>query len=743
MFAAEIQLDTIPCFATSETKRIQDLCRINFIFGGNGSGKTSIGRKIAHHFKPQVLESNGAKKTLLYNKDYRETVIATSELEGQFALGEEAAGAEQEMRRLNVEKEGVTRDIENISESLGNNDSGTGKYGERQTLTRSKEAIVWNMQSHLPEAVKSRVMKGMNAKARMLQKVEGVITDGIPAPTAQEISSRMSDLTRSMNGDVVKQSRLSLPDLKKIDGASLESLLSEEYVPRASGQVGKLVEKLQNSDWLKSGLKYVNNDDDLLICPFCTEPLKSATLEEIEGIFNEEYENRLEEIQSQIEQIEINITTLSTWWASTSYSNLPASASAKLRDVEVDKQSITDDLQTIRRQLQDKLTNMSISMSPDCTLDLDTIGKSVAAFNDAVDSNNKLFSDRSALPGKAQREFLHFVNSETTEQRATVDENIGRLNSTITDMESRLAQKNARIVEINSRLTELATQGRTSALTLAFINRVVDTMCSGSFKLEPAGSSGRYRIVRADGSQAGESLSEGEAQLIAFLYFISEIENIDRPNGLSGVENCVAIIDDPMSSLDSEMLFAVSTLIKQVIERIESNDSRVDQLFCLSHNAVFYNELSYRRTKSSSGGGRIAHYLIRKSSFGNNRLLRSEDGVIKSTYDSLWADIAAAKNGNLHNVASVGNTMRRILESYFQLTNGLDLESLVFKCDADELVALNSLRSWLHSGSHNVLDDLFVAVTDDSVDVYLAVFEKVFVAAGHQGHYEMMMARCA
>lgn len=73
----------------------------------------------------------------------------------------------------------------------------------------------------------------------------------------------------------------------------------------------------------------------------------------------------------------------------------------------------------------------------------------------------------------------------------------------------------------------------------------------------------------------------------------------------------------------------------------------------------------------------------------------------------------------------------------------------LFADDADNVIAqgaggdyyrrIGSLVSWIHDGSHHVDDGVFAPVTDEVVEKYLAVFQRIFEVLGHTAHYEMMM----
>ena len=88
------------------------------------------------------------------------------------------------------------------------------------------------------------------------------------------------------------------------------------------------------------------------------------------------------------------------------------------------------------------------------------------------------------------------------------------------------------------------------------------------------------------------SLSEGEKTALAFSYFISKlrVEKIEGNN--TEFENCIIVIDDPISSLDDNRLFQTANLIDSFLFYNKINKAfQPKQLFIFSHNLVFIKYL--------------------------------------------------------------------------------------------------------------------------------------------------------
>ncbi len=62
-------------------------------------------------------------------------------------------------------------------------------------------------------------------------------------------------------------------------------------------------------------------------------------------------------------------------------------------------------------------------------------------------------------------------------------------------------------------------------------------------------------------------------------------EGIDEPR--------VVIIDDPISSLDSNVMFIVTTLVKDLVKDCRDGKRGIKQVFVLTHNVYFHKEATF------------------------------------------------------------------------------------------------------------------------------------------------------
>lgn len=116
-------------------------------------------------------------------------------------------------------------------------------------------------------------------------------------------------------------------------------------------------------------------------------------------------------------------------------------------------------------------------------------------------------------------------------------------------------------------------------------------------------------------------------------------------------------------------------------------------------------------------------------------LERHPTNPIKTSYELLWSEVRNQNRSKL----TIQNTLRRILENYFKILGGIDLNDLCSMFTGREMMLCKSLCSWVHDGSHYAHDDFYVAIDDAMVDAYINVFRSIFEKTGHSAHYKMMM----
>lgn len=185
------------------------------------------------------------------------------------------------------------------------------------------------------------------------------------------------------------------------------------------------------------------------------------------------------------------------------------------------------------------------------------------------------------------------------------------------------------------------------------------------------------RFILKRGEKIAENLSEGEKTAISFAYFLVKLESLHRDKKL---KDAIIFIDDPISSLDSNHIAQVYSLINSFFFRKGEDPSNLEasincfkQLFISTHNFDFFSFLKdshqlNKKNKSNIQSG-CEFYLIQRLSNNNSKIVPLPKSLKnKSEYIYLFKMIYEFyKNGcdlSDENLILLPNSLRRFLEIY-------------------------------------------------------------------------------
>ncbi|MHC5363201.1 AAA family ATPase [Myroides sp. LJL110] len=270
--------------------------------------------------------------------------------------------------------------------------------------------------------------------------------------------------------------------------------------------------------------------------------------------------------------------------------------------------------------------------------------------------------------------------------------------------------------------------------TIDEINRLLSYYGFLNFTIEKSSEKGFYQIQREDGSLALHTLSEGEVTFITFLYYLQLAKGSTNKENITN--DRIVVIDDPISSLDSNILFIVSTLVKNIIDVIKADKGCARQLILLTYNVYFYKEVSFIDSRQRES--KEAHYWIsRKNGVFSEVQYFGIKNLIQSSHSLLWEEF---KNDTITSTLIIKKIMRSIIENYFKLLGKYGNDKLISKFEKNEEREIcKSLISWINDGSHSIRDDLFIEIPSLTIDTYRKVFKDIFEKSKHIAHYNMMM----
>lgn len=726
----EIQIN--PPLATYQNEaKLNDLCPINYIFGANGTGKTTISRVIDGMYEHCQVKWKGTPlEVMVYNRDFVDRNFnQNGPLQGVFTLGENQVEAEREIARLQPEIEKVTGQIESLQFQLEGSEE---QYGKRQEMADLEPALTekcWKQvelhKEYFKEAFSSAKVLGSKErfKEKVLSEQASNTAELLPLDELKEKAKTV------FSSNVHRVNPLENITADNLIAVEENELLQKVIVGNQDVAIADIINRLGNSDWVKQGLRYHRQDPKT--CPFCQQPTDKHFAESLEAFFSEAYDRDIQALQQ-----------LQTLYQSASEQLLAAierneQAGNPFLDVEL----FHSEAQTLSERLKGNQLKLAKKVDePSRKIDLEPIGLMITELQKLIDKANKetnihnqtvanIDSEKETLKAQVWR----YVINELSDDLQKYQQDKDRLNRSIKGMEQSLQEKTNRRQQLKNQVKELEKQTTSVLPTVAAINDLLQKFGFHSFSIGTTGDERHYRIVRDNGEDASRSLSEGEKTFVTFLYFYHLIKGAQSPEGVT--TNRVVVFDDPISSLDSDILYIVSSLIKGVMEEAKKGSGQIQQVFILTHNVYFHKEITFNgsRTKKHKNN-KESFWMVKKLQQGSV-IERHETNPIQSAYELLWGDI---KSENISSV-SLQNTLRRILENYFTVWGGMSKDEICALFDGRDKLICQSLFSWVNDGSHSVHDDLYINHGEQTNEAYLRVFRAIFDKSGHIGHYNMMI----
>ncbi|WP_258177087.1 AAA family ATPase [Photobacterium damselae] len=350
-------------------------------------------------------------------------------------------------------------------------------------------------------------------------------------------------------------------------------------------------------------------------------------------------------------------------------------------------------------------------------------------------TQSNLFEDTNEIVNDFNKEQLDyylevwaFITQELSTNISNYIKRIAGLEKAIDGINRVITSQQEQETVLREELKELSKNTTSVQPTVDEINRMLN------FKIVPSrDNANNYSLQRENGELALDTLSEGEVTFITFLYFIQLAKGGTTRENVVG--DRILVIDDPISSLDSNILFIVSTIIKNIINDVKDG-SHIKQLLLFTHNVYFHKEASFQGGRSN-GCNKTNYWILRKKNNITNIQAYGQNNPIESSYELLWKEISEPEKLSL---TTIQNTMRRILENYFKILGRYSDNDIIEKfTNNEEKQMCKSLLYWINDGSHCIPDDLFIENQDQSMEGYLHIFKKVFEYSGHIAHYNMMM----
>lgn len=728
-----ITLKNIATYDSSNGVVIDNLKKINFIYGANGCGKTTLSNFLLEPDNEKfidctkVWENDTRLKILVYNKKFRERNFGNGKLNGVFTLGQ-ATKDEIEVIEKNNEK------LKTIK------DDGTKKRETLKTLNDKK----LDLENEFKENCWTKIYKkyeiefkeafvGALTKERFKDKLlQELSSNSATLFTLEQLKEKAKTIFGEIPQNIALLNTITYDRILEIEN---DSIWKKIIVGKSDVDIAKLIQKLNINDWVNQGRTYIQQDDET--CPFCqqqtiTEDFRS----QLESFFDETYMNDIESLKKLKQEYDSLIQNL------VNELNIIETNQKSFKGTKLDVDKFSAYLKTLISQNtanNELLSNKTKEPSRTIELvslkeQLDLISDLMTFTNTEIEKHNDIVANFNTEKKNLVSSIWKFIIEEYKADITTFNSQKSGLETGIQALQLQLDAKLKAYRELDIEIKNLSKNVTSIQPTIDEINRLLKSYGFLNFEIVPASEEGFYQIQRENGEVAEHTLSEGEVTFITFLYYLQLTKGGFSEETVN--EERILVIDDPISSLDSNILFIVSTLIKEILKDIRDNKGNIKQVILLTHNIYFHKEASFEGINRGKGE-KNNYYIIRKINSVANIFPYNDKNPISSSYELLWNEI---KEYNNNSGITVQNAMRRVIENYFSILGNKRDDTLLSKFEnPQEKEIFRSLLSWINEGSHTLPDDLFIELPDQSIEAYLKVFKDIFIHTNNIGHYEMMM----
>ncbi|GHS26500.1 hypothetical protein VN1154_13430 [Helicobacter pylori] len=667
---SQIVLKNAATFGESEAS-FEDLNSINFIYGANGSGKTTTSsflknlaeNRIEDKFaNSEIKWHNGESlKIEVYNKQFKEEQFRNSQVKCIFTLGKKT---NENLENIESKKELIKKENEKKTK---NKESSEKLKQEKEKKEKDFTDSCWEKLYKKNEEDFKETLEGFKLKKKFKEK----ILEEFKNNEHNEIEiGKLEKLKENIRIVFSKNQTELVPlecNLTDFDSIENHSIWEQKIVGSGDVAIADLIEKLSNEDWVAQGREYLSKDGNA--CPFCQqETITEEFKKQLESYFDtsyqkstdtikkmkEDYTSRTAEVLERLDEI-----------VKTEQDNLQTKLNTEIfkRIIETLRSKINRNWQKMR----DKSKEMSRSFKLESTKnEVKEIRDLIDTANQQIANHNEMIKDiKNQKKICVERTWKFLVNEFKSDIQEYNKKHCG-LEKGIKKFENEINENEKKIKELNNEIGELEKTIVSIKPIANKINALLKEYGFTNFSLACTEDEKSYRIQREDGQLVGETLSEGEVTFITFLYYYHLTKGSLKESDIS--KNKVLVIDDPISSLDSNILFIVSVLVKDLMKETMEEKTNIKQIIILTHNTYFYKEITLEYDLKCYKE-KCSFWIIRKDN-NISKINYYDKNPIKNSYELLWQEVKQAKENNISWV-SLQNVMRRIIEYYFRILGGL------------------------------------------------------------------------
>ena len=688
---------------------------INFIFGKNGTGKSTLTQLFKSEIKSHdVRIFQGFDSIIGENKKLNAVILGekNNEIDKEVKiLEEEIVSKNNEIKKIKEDTEEQVNGIENLWKCVFNKKTDYDEIRKKIDKFYKESAKKIKNKSNPQIAKTTYDMNNFKSEinnAKLLTKEE------------------VEENKKILREDIKKANKT---NIKLID---LNNLLEKTNVlllnkVREREEIVEIVGNKEKIEFAEKGLLIHKKGEK---CAFCGNEITESRYMKLKSFFSaDEVKKFKEELEKHCELLLEQQKTLKEY--TLDFSNFYAvyeERCSELNKIFIEKKKeMTIFLDKLYMATERKLKELFDESKQIEEKIPDNFIEELEEYNKIVEENNnnnlevRKEEAKSKLRYNEIKKCLEEFNYYKELEDEKIKKEIYRIeNDKLKEKKRDIENLNDKINKINNEIILLKKKTENVEILANEINKKLKLYVNFELKyLKDETGDGNYQIKSKNFDEIRDitQLSSGEKNIIALLYFIQKLNEVDTNN--VNLPKLI-IFDDPMTSNDDTMQYLIIEELNKLMKKIKRENGKI---IILTHNNHFYLNITYDFRKCFKN-----NCYIRLNSDGKRTKIKKickESDDFKTSYEALWKELEflylEAPNSSM-----LLNPIRRIIETFTKFNCMNKSKMLQEVVGAKKMFDVNS-----HS-----IDDLEADLNGKEKKEIMKIVEECFLKVGAKEHFD-------
>jgi len=570
--------------------------KINIIYGGNGAGKTTFSRLLFSLEQEKLPER-----------------FEDSEFEIQLEKGKKIQHNEIENNQTKIKiynqyykKRNLKFLIDNQTDILSFAVFGEENIEIQEKIERNK-SIVSELDDDLDKKINiynSNKVKYYRLKKELEDKLRSKAKEIKEGPYRNKSSYNIKDIKNELehatalnnNEKEELKSTFQAENKNKIEEVdnfvsnyneiyeNVKKILSSQINPL--NKIDELRENEELEDWVKKGISL---NQERQKCGFCGNDISSKQREKLQSHFNDEFKNFKNKITLQINNIEDEKKNIENFLEESNFDIMPKfreKFDELINEWNTLRTEYIESLNLLIDQLNDKESKLYVKINLKIdSFDVSKLNICIAKFNELIKENNAFIKNLTKKKEES-RDLLRLDEIATFSNDFDYEEKDKKIKDMCVEIEIQKKEKEdieKRIKKIKEENSELENNLKDEKRAVTLINTYLENYFFQPelyLEVEDQSETETNFVIKRNNEKAYD-LSEGEQSIISFCYFLASLNEIDEDER----SDYIIVVDDPISSLDTNNTFIIFSLIES-----ELYNKNYNQLFLTTHNFQLLNK---------------------------------------------------------------------------------------------------------------------------------------------------------